>query len=237
MEEKVSKARQILAFNVPVELAQDFLRAAGFSSGMSAAEKIRHLTERLSGGGDVSAYTGELEREADELRAQVAALTADNTSLTDENKVLKDDNNVLKDENNVLKSDNTALKDENNVLKAENNVLTSDNNVLTSDNTALKERNSALTDEKNVLTASVKDLDQRDFMDNMDPFYRDVVESVSNRLGVSPLRLLLDVFIKYHVQRYALWFHDFIPSDELLALAQKHYPEIRSLKQLQSLLK
>ena len=235
MEETKKQAhRQTVAFCVPPEVAEDFLRAADFRPGMKAEDKLRHVTARLrqEPEGSDADYIAELEAQIGDLTERNNALTSANNELTASNKALTSANNELTERNNALTAANSELTDANKALTDANNDLTERNNALTAANNDLTSINSALTaDNVNLQHSEI------DYFAGVDGFYKDLLGAVSSRLGVEPRVLLLDVFVKYHVQRYALWFHEFLPADEVLEIARRHHPEIRSLKQLQNLLR
>lgn len=72
----------------------------------------------------------------------------------------------------------------------------------------------------------------------IDPVYADMMEYMSNELGADdPLRMAIDIFVKYHVKRYTeLPFQPFIPVKTLDEIIRSNYPDM-SFEKLQKQLK
>lgn len=73
----------------------------------------------------------------------------------------------------------------------------------------------------------------------IDPVYAEMMEYMSRELGQDdPLRMAIDIFVKYHVHRYTeLPFQPFIPEKTLDEIIRSIYPESGGLRGLQKALK
>ena len=75
--------------------------------------------------------------------------------------------------------------------------------------------------------------------ETIDPVYAEMMEYMSRELGQDdPLRMAVDIFVKYHVYRYTqLPFQPFIPEKTLDEIIRSVYPDSGGLRGLQKALK
>ena len=78
-----------------------------------------------------------------------------------------------------------------------------------------------------------------DIRKTIDPVYAEMLEYMSRELGADdPLRMAVDIFVKYHVHRYTqLPFQPFIPEKTLDEIIRSIYPDSGGLRGLQKALK
>ena len=74
---------------------------------------------------------------------------------------------------------------------------------------------------------------------NIDPVYAEMMEYMSRELGQDdPLRMAIDIFVKYHVHRYTeLPFQPFIPEHVIDEIVRSVYPGKGGIKELRKALK
>ena len=77
------------------------------------------------------------------------------------------------------------------------------------------------------------------FTDFIKPFPAKLLQATADKLSkiykkpITPESILVDMFLKYTIQQYNVWFYDFVLSnDEILAIAREVNPEIKSFQQI-----
>ena len=76
----------------------------------------------------------------------------------------------------------------------------------------------------------------------MKPFVVDLLELTARKLSdkynkkVTPMQVMVDMFLRYTIERWNQWFYPFVvKDDEIIRLAHQYNPDIKSISQLKSI--
>ena len=159
-------------------------------------------------------------------------------------------NNVNKESNSESKPEYMRIQNECTRIQTENIALQERVNVLQDENTTLKEqlKNLELNIEKESkhiteLTQEKIHLQSKTILDFFKPYTAKLLLITAERLTakykrqIEPVDVLSDMFLKYTIERYSLWFYDFVVKDtELIELAQQINSEITTIKQIKQII-
>lgn len=185
-------------------------RVADFDGGSD--EELAARANRIS----------ELEKQLKELQAKINTLEEDKKGLLAENKCLTDEGEAKDARIKELEESNGNLQNENNSGKQDGETK----------DARIKE----LTDELNSALNSPASWDQ--VARNYDPLYCEICGAVAEMLStdktpVSPIMVLMDQFIHYHLLRLTEFsFQPLLPEKKLNELIQKCHPEFKDRKGL-----
>ncbi len=108
--------------------------------------------------------------------------------------------------------------------------LTAQNNLLTEQNTALQEQVRALQS---------AEINWDKIKSTIQPFTVALLEETAQRLTVkqgheiTPMQILVDMFLRYTIERWNEWFYKFVLKDsDIIAIAQTINPDIRTIDQI-----
>lgn len=158
-------------------------------------------------------------------------------------------NNVNTECNSESKEEYTRIQNECTRIQTENIAQQERINVLQAECITLKEqlKNLELNIEEESkqiteLTQEKIHLQSKTILDLLKPYTAKLLSITAERLSakykreIEPIDVLSDMFLKYTIERYSLWFYDFVVKDtELIELAQQINPEITSIKQIKQI--
>lgn len=112
----------------------------------------------------------------------------------------------------------------------------------------LNERHEQSLAENELLKAEIEQLqvacnqiNWEKFKTSLKPFVVDLLELTARKLSdkynkeVTPMQVMVDMFLRYTIERWNQWFYPFVvKDDDIIRLAQKYNPEIQSISQLKS---
>lgn len=165
------------------------------------------------------------------------------------NNVNKECNSESKEEYSRMQEDYTRIQDECIRVQTENIAQQERINVLQAECITLKDqlKNLELNNEEESkqiaeLTQEKIHLQSKTILDFLKPYTAKLLSITAERLSakykreIEPIDVLSDMFLKYTIERYSLWFYDFVVKDtELIELAQQINPEITSIKQIKQI--
>ena len=113
----------------------------------------------------------------------------------------------------------------------------------------LNERHEQSLAENELLKAEIKQLqvacnqiDWEKIKKSMKPFVVDLLELTARKLSdkynqeVTPMKVMVDMFLRYTIERWNQWFYPFVvKDDEIIRLAQQYNHDIKSISQLKSI--
>lgn len=148
---------------------------------------------------------------------------------------MQEDYTRIQDECIRVQTENIAQQEHINALQAECITLKDQLKNLELD---IQEKSKQITD----LTQEKIHLQSKTILDLLKPYTARLLKITSERLSakykreIEPIDVLSDMFLKYTIERYSLWFYDFVVKDtELIELAQQINPEITSIKQIKQI--
>ena len=113
----------------------------------------------------------------------------------------------------------------------------------------LNERHEQSLAENELLKAEIEQLqvacnqiDWEKIKKSMKPFVVDLLELTARKLSdkynkkVTPMQVMVDMFLRYTIERWNQWFYPFVvKDDEIIRLAHQYNPDIKSISQLKSI--
>lgn len=158
-------------------------------------------------------------------------------------------NNVNKECNSESDEEYIRIQDECMRIQTENIAQQERINVLQAECITLKDqlKNLELNNEEESkqiteLTQENIHLQSKTILDFLKPYTAKLLSITAERLSakhkreIEPIDVLSDMFLKYTIERYSLWFYDFVIKDtELIELAQQINPEITSIQQIKKI--
>lgn len=113
----------------------------------------------------------------------------------------------------------------------------------------LNERHEQSLAENELLKAEIEQLqvacnqiDWEKIKKSMKPFVVDLLELTARKLSdkynkeVTPMQVMVDMFLRYTIERWNQWFYPFVvKDDEIIRLAQQYNHDIKSISQLKSI--
>ena len=165
------------------------------------------------------------------------------------NNVNTECNSEGKEEYSRMQEEYTRIQNECTRIQTENIAQQERINVLQAECITLKEqlKNLELNVEEESkqiteLTQEKIHLQSKTILDLLKPYTAKLLSITAERLSakykreIEPIDVLSDMFLKYTIERYSLWFYDFVIKDtELIELAQQINPEITSIKQIKQI--
>ena len=152
-----------------------------------------------------------------------------------ENKVsqLENERIRLEDERIRLENDGIRLEDERKSL--ENKIFQLENERIQMENNGIRLENERISLENEDIWLKIKR--------NITPFSAYLLENTAEKLSarynkdVKPLQILIDMFMRYTIEKWSQWFYPFVLSDkEILEIAQQINPEIKNINEIKKTL-
>jgi hypothetical protein len=139
----------------------------------------------------------------------------------------------LEDERIRLENDGIRLEDERKSL--ENKVFQMENERIQMENDGIRLENERISLENEDIWLKIKR--------NITPFSAYLLENTAEKLSsrynkeVKPLQILIDMFMRYTIEKWSQWFYPFVLSDkEILEIAQQINPEIKHINEIKKTL-
>ena len=178
-----------------------------------------------------------LENEVSKLENRLTETSTSHSSLENEfeNKIaqLEIDLNKLTEEKTLLENNVSQLEDERKSL--ENKVFQMENERIQMENNGIRLENERISLENEDIWLKIKR--------NITPFSAYLLENTAEKLSsrynkeVKPLQILIDMFMRYTIEKWSQWFYPFVLSDkEILEIAQQINPEIKHINEIKKTL-
>lgn len=171
-----------------------------------------------------------LENEVSKLENRLTETSTSHSSLENEfeNKIAQLEINL-----NKLSEEKTHL--ENNVIQLEDERKSLENKVFQMENERIQMENNGIRLENEDIWLKIKR--------NITPFSAYLLENTAEKLSsrynkeVKPLQILIDMFMRYTIEKWSQWFYPFVLSDkEILEIAQQINPEIKHINEIKKTL-
>lgn len=138
-------------------------------------------------------------------------------------------------ENKVNELENRISELENERIQLENNGIQMENERKSLENKVFQMENEHISSENEDIWLKIKR--------NITPFSAYLLENTAEKLSarynkeVKPLQILIDMFMRYTIEKWSQWFYPFVLSDkEILEIAQQINPEIKNINEIKKTL-
>ncbi len=124
---------------------------------------------------------------------------------------------------------------ENERISLENKIFQLENERIQMENDGIRLENERISSENEDIWLKIKR--------NITPFSAYLLENTAEKLSarynkeVKPLQILIDMFMRYTIEKWSQWFYPFVLSDkEILEIAQQINPEIKNINEIKKTL-
>ena len=138
-------------------------------------------------------------------------------------------------ENKVSQLENERIRLEDERKSLENKVFQMENERIQMENNGIRLENERISLENEDIWLKIKR--------NITPFSAYLLENTAEKLSarynkdVKPLQILIDMFMRYTIEKWSQWFYPFVLSDkEILEIAQQINPEIKHINEIKKTL-
>jgi|GEM_PF-1633097 len=138
-------------------------------------------------------------------------------------------------ENKVSQLENERIRLENDGIRLEDERKSLENKIFQLENERIQMENNGIRLENEDIWLKIKR--------NITPFSAYLLENTAEKLSarynkeVKPLQILIDMFMRYTIEKWSQWFYPFVLSDkEILEIAQQINPEIKHINEIKKTL-
>ena len=145
------------------------------------------------------------------------------------------ENKVSQLENERIRLEDERIRLENDGIRLEDERKSLENKVFQMENERIQMENNGIRLENERIWLKIKR--------NITPFSAYLLENTAEKLSsrynkeVKPLQILIDMFMRYTIEKWSQWFYPFVLSDkEILEIAQQINPEIKHINEIKKTL-